>query len=440
MKRLVVGGIGAALLAGFLLASVEVPGHHRNARAGIPARLPDGTPSAVHKIRHVVLIMQENRSFDSYFGTYPGADGIPGLAGNPGKVPCVPDPKLHRCVRPYHDVADRNFGGPHNYRAGIADLAGGGMTGFIKSARTGLKNVCAKHLNNPACSLAPKNPDVMGYHDWREIPNYWDYAHHFVLQDHMFESDLSWSLPDHLSLVSGWSAKCRKNGDPMSCHSSANVPGPLPESPYQPGDGSDYAWTDLTYLLHRYGVSWGYYVANGSQPDCANGAMLCASVPQRTRTPGIWNPLPYFDTVRQDGQLGNMANQGLRRAQFRPRSTQAQEKRQCVDDRAVSARRSRSLSAVPKRCDCAAGTPTTARTERRRGSAGTASVATSSSSLASVAGVALRIGGSAASSRACSSSASPAGVAAGKAATAGTIIVVPHAVHVARLPASRSVA
>jgi phospholipase C len=306
LKRLVVGGIGAALLAGFLLASVEVPGHHRNARAGIPARLPDGTPSAVHKIRHVVLIMQENRSFDSYFGTYPGADGIPGLAGNPGKVPCVPDPKLHRCVRPYHDVADRNFGGPHNYRAGIADLAGGGMTGFIKSARTGLKNVCAKHLNNPACSLAPKNPDVMGYHDWREIPNYWDYAHHFVLQDHLFESDLSWSLPDHLSLVSGWSAKCRKDGDPMSCHSSTNARGPLPESPYRPGDGSDYAWTDLTYLLHRYGVSWGYYVANGSQPDCANGAMLCASVPQRTRTPGIWNPLPYFDTVRQDGQLGNI--------------------------------------------------------------------------------------------------------------------------------------
>ena len=44
----------------------------------------------IHKIRHVVIIMQENRSFDSYFGTYPGADGIPGLAGNPGTVPCLP--------------------------------------------------------------------------------------------------------------------------------------------------------------------------------------------------------------------------------------------------------------------------------------------------------------------------------------------------------------
>jgi phospholipase C len=44
----------------------------------------------IHKIRHVVVIMQENRSFDSYFGTYPGADGIPMKAGVPAV--CVPDP------------------------------------------------------------------------------------------------------------------------------------------------------------------------------------------------------------------------------------------------------------------------------------------------------------------------------------------------------------
>ena len=55
--------------------------------------------------------------------------------------------------------------------------------------------------------------DVMGYHDAREIPNYWAYAQNFVLQDHMFESDASWSLPAHLFMVSGWSAKCSRQGD-----------------------------------------------------------------------------------------------------------------------------------------------------------------------------------------------------------------------------------
>ena len=69
----------------------------------------------------------------------------------------------------------------------------------------------------------------------------------------------------------------------------------------------DYAWTDLTYLLHKHDVSWSYYVANGDQPDCDDDAMFCAPVPQNAKTPGIWNPLPYFDTVREDGQLSDVS-------------------------------------------------------------------------------------------------------------------------------------
>ncbi len=51
--------------------------------------------------------------------------------------------------------------------------------------------------------------DVMGYHDAREIPNYWTYAQNFVLQDNIFEPNSSWSWPEHLFMVSGWSATCR---------------------------------------------------------------------------------------------------------------------------------------------------------------------------------------------------------------------------------------
>jgi phospholipase C len=147
----------------------------------------------------------------------------------------------------------------------------------------------------------------MGYHDWHEIPNYWDYARHFVLQDHMFESDTSWSLPAHLYLVSGWSARCTRDADPLSCHSAVQDPGSPPGEPGNTnGRPPDYAWTDLTWLLHRYDVSWGYYVAKGDQPDCDDDAMFCAPVPQDATTPGIWNPLPYFDTVREDGQLSDV--------------------------------------------------------------------------------------------------------------------------------------
>ena len=63
----------------------------------------------------------------------------------------------------------------------------------------------------------------------------------------------------------------------------------------------------MTYMLHKYGVSWGYYIVAGTEPDCENdSAIACAPVKQNAKTPGIWNVLPYFDTVRQDGQLGNI--------------------------------------------------------------------------------------------------------------------------------------
>jgi phospholipase C len=144
----------------------------------------------------------------------------------------------------------------------------------------------------------------MGYHDAREIPNYWTYAQDFVLQDQMFEPNSSWSLPAHLYEVSEWSAYCTNPNNAYSCKNaleSPNPPGaPLSTTPL-------YAWTDITYLLHKYGVGWAYYVFQGTEPDCEDdSAMTCAPVQQGAKTPGIWNPLPHFTDVQQDGQLGNI--------------------------------------------------------------------------------------------------------------------------------------
>src|SRR5438309_2677803 len=85
--------------------------------------------SGIHKIQHVVVIMQENRSFDHYFGTYPGADGIPMQNGAP--TVCVTDPRSGQCVKPFHDPHDLNRGGPHSAKNAVADVNGGKMDGFI---------------------------------------------------------------------------------------------------------------------------------------------------------------------------------------------------------------------------------------------------------------------------------------------------------------------
>src|SRR4026208_650145 len=63
-----------------------------------PPTAPASSLHGIHKIRHVIVIVQENRSFDSYFGTYPGADGIPRENGR--FTATVPDPRPHTSVRP----------------------------------------------------------------------------------------------------------------------------------------------------------------------------------------------------------------------------------------------------------------------------------------------------------------------------------------------------
>ncbi|HET7808253.1 MAG TPA: alkaline phosphatase family protein [Gaiellaceae bacterium] len=265
---------------------------------GSPARPVAG----IHKIRHVVVIMQENRSFDSYFGTYPGADGLPRVKGR--FTVCVPDPRTHICVKPFHDVRNRNAGGPHEHVDAVRDVNGGRMDGFIRAARTGRVTGCEKAPDSPLCSLSASKPDVMGYHDASEIPNYWAYARNFVLRDHMFESVRSWSLPSKLYLLSEWSARCHRAGDPFSCVNAVENPIAPPHEPQNPTDHKpSYAWTDLTYLLHRNHVSWRYYIFRGAQPDCGDDGMVCNEKWQGPGTPGIWNPLPWFTTVRQDHQV-----------------------------------------------------------------------------------------------------------------------------------------
>ena len=265
--------------------------------------------AGLSKIKHIVMIMQENRSFDSYFGTYPGADGLP--KDVTGFSTCLPDPKAKTCVKPYHDPNDVNAGSKHSAAASVTSVNGGKMDGFVKVARGGQRSYCAKDdLQNPVCTAGDQF-DVMGYHDARELPTYWKYASDYVLQDRMFAPVASWSLPSHLYMVSAWSALC-KNRNVDTCVN--NIVGPYVNGKkireqvnavLQQGKQSpiNFAWTNITHLLHQAHVNWGYFIEAGSEPDCADDEAVCAPVFQTNRTPGIWNPLPLFNDVRNDGEL-----------------------------------------------------------------------------------------------------------------------------------------
>jgi phospholipase C len=279
----------AAATTGATLATGATP-------AAISPAADPNEPQGIFKLDHLIFIVQENRSFDHYFGSYPGVDGFDMKNGRP--TDCVPDRVLghESCV--YRTNADLFMGGPHDRSSALTAINGGAMDGFIDALAPTARGCVDRSA--PACQpfLGPEQqPDVLSYLTREQIPNYWAYADAFVLQDGMFAPTDGWTLPAHLFLVSGWSADCEDVSDPMSCISNVDLKEEGQRWEY--GEEPIYAWTDITWLLDRHDVSWGYYVAPGtcSFPPCPN----TQEGPGGT-TPSAKNPLPGFTDLRETRQ------------------------------------------------------------------------------------------------------------------------------------------
>ena len=296
-------GAAAALLVGVVTAasgsSSPADALSRAAtRAGVdPSR-------GIANIDHFVFIVQENRSFDHYFGTFPGANGIPRNPDGSFK-PCLPDPAAGHCQKPFHDPGPYDAGGPHSHRASIMAVNDGKMNGFIR-VQEDMYSICKKTPDMFECRQAAADangvPDVMGFHDGKQIPNYWAYARRYQLEDRMFAPSDSWTLPSHLYLVSAWSALCSdlSGPDPNASSCSTSLTGP--EEGWRPQDGAPrpYRWADITWLLHNHGVDWAYYVGPGTcvRPPC--GAT------SKPATASVINVLPGFRTIEATHQFGRI--------------------------------------------------------------------------------------------------------------------------------------
>ena len=155
-------------------AAVPGPGERALAAAsGAPSPAPATVPSldppidpdiGINNITHVIVIVQENRSFDHYFGTFPGADGYPRDAQGRIDV-CVPDPAAHTCRRPYHDTNLFDAGGPHGLTGSAISEDGGRMDGFVQALEQ-IGNGCEHRPDDFACRRArrgrPGSPTSWG--------------------------------------------------------------------------------------------------------------------------------------------------------------------------------------------------------------------------------------------------------------------------------------
>ena len=141
----------------------------------------------IQKIQHIVFLIKENRTFDQYFGTFPGADGATSGKTSEGKT-----------VQLSHatDVAPYDIG--HSWKDAILAIDGGRMGKFDLVAN-----------GNSGGYLLPYTQFVES-----DIPNYFTYARNFTLADRMFSSLSGPSFPNHLFTVAAQSGGVIDNPHP----------------------------------------------------------------------------------------------------------------------------------------------------------------------------------------------------------------------------------
>jgi phospholipase C len=205
------------------------------------APLCEGQASQKNPIEHIIVFYQENHSFDSYFGTYPGANGII------GKNIALPIEKGSKVtVRPFHlNSTSKSWLDHHDlehaHSTCLEAYDNGTMDGFI---------------------FAEDSTYTMGYYNKTDIPYYWGLASQYTLMDNFFSSEMGPSLPNHLYLIAAQSGGFYDN----IALKNITLDFPL-----------------IMDELDAKGISWTYYTGSDN-----------------ISFPYIWNPLPIFKSFKDN--------------------------------------------------------------------------------------------------------------------------------------------
>ena len=244
--------------------------------AVLPATAAAGSP-ATTPIQHVVVLMQENHSFDNYFGSYPGADGAP-----PGA--CLPksfDNKALGCIPRAHVGGRAVLGLSSDPTTFALQYRAGRMDGFVAAYRVG------RGLGGL--------PNPMGYYDKRDIPVAWELAAQYVLFDRFFSSARGGSVWNHLFAITG---------GPGNNSADELPPGGYPRT------------TTIFDRLQDAGVPWRYYVRDYDptntilNPAGDRASQLLQvpllAMPRFVRTPALASHIVDLQQFYKDAQQGRL--------------------------------------------------------------------------------------------------------------------------------------
>jgi phospholipase C len=267
-------------------ATSQQSAHHVGGAQLQPVHLSSGTPY----IKHVVIVIQENRSFDDFFATFPGADGTaggcmippPGTVGSGGGG--CPSTDEYVPLQEVNLIEPCDFG--HGRQPFLLDYDGGLMDGFGESG------------NGPGCDGGHAGKAPYQYVNPAKIQSYWDMAKQYVLADHMFQTQGSGSFTAHQDLIAGTTtynaAKTESLIDfpshmpwgcdaPQGTRSSILIDtGSYLKFEFHRGPFPCMHYPTLRDLLDAHGVSWKYY-----SPSDVGG------------TGKLWNAFDAIKAVRE---------------------------------------------------------------------------------------------------------------------------------------------
>jgi phospholipase C len=251
----------------------------------------DGDVATATPIKHIVVIFQENVSFDHYFGTYPKAanhEGEPVFVAAPG-TPSVNglthgllthnpnSAQPFRLDRSQNHTCDMN----HNYTPEQQAVDHGLLDQFVEFAGTACTD---------ANEVALGKGIVMGYYDGNTVTALWNYAQFFALNDNSYGTEFGPSTPGALNLVSGQTAGADLTHsiddaagdlelDVIKTQSGATVIGdadPFFDDCGAP-DQSSVIGKNVGDLLNAKGITWGWFQGGFKPSGKKNGKAVCAT-------------------------------------------------------------------------------------------------------------------------------------------------------------------
>ncbi len=230
--------------------------------ASAASRAQNSEPKPKTPIKHFIVVMQENHTFDNYFGTYPGAEGL-------NMDECMPmdpfNPDNTECMKPFHigdnevELEDLD----HSTATHRLQYNNGKMDGFIYA-------------------LNKRNQDgrlAMGYYDERDVPYYWKLAEEYVLFDHFFSAAAGGSFINHLYWVGA-----------QSVHGKDRM------------TGKSLEMTTIFDRLEERGISWKFYVQN-YEPRLTYRTVY--EFPGNRASQIVWVPLLNIDRFIDDPKLAS---------------------------------------------------------------------------------------------------------------------------------------